>query len=130
MVNDQTPKTHFNEEWLKNLTTPDVPKDVKMMLALGPKFAVYQTKYKVPINRIIADVEHIISDNNGTEIQNLIRVKASNIIPNHIYSTEKHMTSQQLSLRNAYRSTNIFLKNNPHITIAAADKGNVLILMY
>ena len=117
----QTPTVSFNEELLKNLTTRIIPKDVK--------FAVQETRYDVPINRLIADVEHIITSNKDTENHNLNRGKASNIIANHLYKNN-HFTTRKQLVREAYKATKSFIQQNPVIIITKADKGNVTIAMY
>ena len=125
----QTPNIKYNTDWIKNMTDTHLPEEVQMMLALGPKFAVYQNKNEIPVSKIIADVEHIISNTKHVEEHNVIRGKAANIISNHIHTTNNKINRKQLILHNAYLKTKQFLKNNNNIIITAADKGNITIAM-
>lgn len=97
-----------------------------MMLALGSKFAVYQTKNEIPIGKIIADVEYILESIENKEHHNTIRGKTSNIIWNHYHRTDHQINRKQLILHTAFLKTKLFY---PDIIITAADKGNVTIVM-
>ena len=109
----QTNKIKYNPEWLKNLTTITIPKDIETMLAFGPKFAVFPNKNEVPIHNLIAGIENIISEFKDTGDTNTIRGKATTIISNHTKKTDQHINRRQLILRKAYTNTKKFLKKQP-----------------
>lgn len=54
----------------------------KLIITLGPKFAVYQRKNEVPVGKIIADVENIISNSKNKQNHNLVRGQVAHIISN------------------------------------------------
>lgn len=106
-----------------------LPEDVHMMLALGPKFAVYQKKNEIPVSKIVADMEYILAAVENTEHHNTIRGKATNIMSNHFHKTNHQINNNQLRLHKAFINTKSFLRSHPNIVITAADKGNVTIVM-
>ena len=120
---------NYNKDWLKNLSSVQIPEDVNMILSLGPKFAVSQLKNEIPVNKIIADVEQIIPSFNDKENHNIIRGKAATIISQHVHKPKHLNNRKQLILHKAYINTKIFLKNHPDLTVTAADKGNITIVM-
>lgn len=129
LIITQTPKIQYNKEWIKNLSDVSLPDDVLMMLALGPKFAVYQRKNEVPVGKIIADVENIISNSKNKQNHNLVRGQAANIISNHNHMVNHTISRKQLVLHQTYITTKKFLSANPDLIITTADKGNVSIVM-
>lgn len=80
---------------------------------MGPKFAVQPTKKNIPVARIIADVDQIIRSNKDKYIHNEIRGKVATIITNHITKTSHITERKQFIINNAYKKTEIFLKNHP-----------------
>lgn len=108
------------------MTNTTIPDDVKMILSLGPKFAVTQRKNDIPVRNLIADVENVITAIENKDIHNQLRSKTAKIISNHIFRS-KPLTRKQLVLYKAYTDTRNFLKTNPNIIITEADKGNVTV---
>lgn len=122
--------TTYSKEWFMNMTNYEFPDDAHMILAMGPKFAVKPTKDETPICNIIADIEHITKSVDDRTEHNNIRGKAATIFSNHLHRMNSFTTKKQVDLNNAFKTTKLFIKNNPDIIITEADKGNVTIAMY
>lgn len=115
---------HTQEGWFKNLTDVVIPSNVSTFLALGKKFSVPVSAKEIPINKLITDVEDIISKTpeNGRDI---LRNQITNIITNHIHKNQniKFQTDKM------YKDTKRFLKDNPELVILDSDKGSVTVVM-
>lgn len=129
LVEEQTKVVYYNNEWLKNLSTTEIPKEVELILAMGPKFAVKPTKNEIPIAKMIADVEDVIASNNNQPARNDLRSRTSTTILNYIHTTESTNNHNDILMQQAYKSTKNFLNNNPQLIVTESDKGNVTILM-
>lgn len=112
LVNEQTPMIKHNPDWFKNLSSVVIPEEIELILSLGPKFSVVQTKKEVPICNIISDVEDIISINENREIQNTIRGKVATVIMNHMHKTDHQINRRQQTFHRAQRRLKLFLKKN------------------
>lgn len=129
LIEQQAAKIQYNKDWLNNISSVDIPDDVHMILALGPKFSVHHNKHEIPIHNLIADIEQIIPSINDQTLHNTIRGKAATIISKHLHTNNSYKTPTHLILHKAYNNTMKFLKNNLNLTITSADKGNVSIAM-
>lgn len=101
LIQQQTPHISYNKDWLKNLSSIQIPEDVNMILSLGPKFAVGQLKNEIPVNKIIADVEQIIPSFNEKENHNIIRGRVASIISQHLQKSKHLNNRKQLILHKA-----------------------------
>lgn len=58
------PDIWFDEKCIVNLTTKVIPEDVRALLSFGQKFAVKEKCENTPFLNVLADVEHIIRQEN------------------------------------------------------------------
>ncbi|XP_072387388.1 uncharacterized protein [Diabrotica undecimpunctata] len=125
--NLDTPEFHkipFNPKWIKNLSNVDVPQDILKLLSLGPKFGLQPSFKDYSVNRILADVENILSYADDSDLLSL-RSYSNNILLNYT-KRPKHSI---LIIDSVYRETVSFLKNHPNLLVLTSDKGNATVLM-
>lgn len=124
LKNNLQPLIKTKENWIKNLTTTDIPKSVSDFLSLGPKFSIPPTLQDLPIRTVLADLEWAIL-NLTHQTKELYKAQATNTITNFAHKyLNKH--NDWLRIRNETKS---FLKNHPDILVLKADKGNVTVIM-
>ncbi|XP_045466656.1 uncharacterized protein LOC123675350 [Harmonia axyridis] len=115
----------IRDEWLCNLTTTQIPTEVKVILSLGPKFGVAPLPVKdIPIKNIVADVENIINLAPITR-QNILRAKCTNAITNFVHNSKMTHNFEHYLLTNARR----FVKTHDDLVITPADKGNITVIL-
>lgn len=115
------------EKWVKNLTNTDIPKNIMEVLALGPKFSIPYNRNNLPITDIIASVETCI-DKLDKDTKNKVRSEIVNNIIEHKHKMN-HINRQNNNLFRQIKQTKTFLKENEHILITRADKGNVTVVI-
>lgn len=115
----------FQEKWFKNVSSTDIPDEVKMFLSLGPKFSLPPSKKDVSLPRLMALVE---SNNPGRskKEKDIVRAKATNIITNFIQQPNTPTRNYLVNLEN---KTKDFLRNHPDLITTISDKGGVTVLM-
>lgn len=115
------PDIIFEENFIENLTTTNIPYEMSLLLSLGPKFAMKPDE--LPIPDLVCDLEFLISKFAHPNIANAIRSQL-------VYALTKHSTMNQplnriqRFLQKAAKTTADFLKQNPNIFVSYADKGN------
>ncbi|XP_045473559.1 uncharacterized protein LOC123679985 isoform X3 [Harmonia axyridis] len=115
----------IRDEWLCNLTTTQIPTEVKVILSLGPPFGVAPLPVKdIPIKNIVADVENIINLAPITR-QNILRAKCTNAITNFVHNSKMTHDFEHYLLTNARR----FVKTHDDLVITPADKGNITVIL-
>ncbi|XP_044749738.1 uncharacterized protein LOC123310338 [Coccinella septempunctata] len=112
------------EKWFKNLSTMEIPEEVKTVLSLGGKFSVPINPREVKVKNLIADVEGIL-DTVEEDIRDTLRAKTTNIITSFLHRN-KNVTNHSDQL---YKTTKEFLKTNDHLLVLNSDKGSVTVLM-
>lgn len=104
-----------NNNWFKNLTDSDIPKNVIDVLALGNKYNVNNS----------LDNKSIISNNKINEyLANDIRYKLINNA-NHFIKKTKHISIDDRLIAKKSSDTKKFLKDNDNVIFTHADKGTV-----
>lgn len=125
--------TSANTKALSNATNITIPKNVELLLSLGPKFTLPETNISnAPFYHVIADVESIIKTNENKDVQERNRCKVANNIQNYLHRNRNagaHHTPSEKFYRQAEIETRTFIKQHPEICILKADKGNKTIIM-
>lgn len=111
------------DEWFKNLTTVTFPKNVKRLLALGPKYSLLPTRHDTSIPAFLASTETVIG-NLDEEIKNII-IRVTHILTDYMRKPEIGHTLHLMR-----KETNNFLREHPEIYIIPADKENVTTVMW
>ncbi|KYN10452.1 hypothetical protein ALC57_17413 [Trachymyrmex cornetzi] len=119
----------LHEKWFINLSSIDIPLEVKYLLQLGEKFGLpinKNNKEKTLIefikqieNNIIGRLKNIINFVRNNSISILNRFQNNFPSPNFF--------DKQIS--NWLHITNKFINNHPNILITNADKGNVTVVL-
>jgi len=110
-----------------NLTQKIIPEEVESVLKLGPKFCFAPTK--IPLQRIITDVEYAISKCKATsEEKQETRIKVANHL-RRVCNSEKYHRKRRTQNMDPNERTKQFLQENDDILILKADKGNATVLM-
>lgn len=73
---------HFEQSFIENISSVQIPHDMSLLLSLGPKFAMQPEK--LPIPDIICDLEHIVSRYAHPNIADPMRSQL-------VYTLTKHM---------------------------------------
>lgn len=128
-IKDLQRKSHkvtynIQEKWFKNLSSIQIPEEVKTILALGSKFSIPMNPRELNIRSLIADVENIL-DTVEENKRDSLRAKISSIIANFLHRN-KNITSHMNKL---YKTTKEFLKTNNQLIVLNIDKGSVTVLM-
>lgn len=119
----QTSHIKSQNRWIKNVSSTDIPNDIKSFLALGPKFSIEIPKKEVSIPNLLADVDLIIESNFNEDQKNIIRAKTTNTITNYLIKTPKITNVTQVMFYKCKK----YLKENPELLILQSDKGNVTV---
>lgn len=115
-------RIRVSENWFRNLSRVNFPKDVSDFLSLGTKFSIAPTKQDVSIPRILAEIESINVDHT-TYNKNLITTKVTNILTNYL---QKQGTDFP-NYNSIYNKSRKFLRDHPEVVIIQADKGGVTV---
>ena len=119
---------HLTDSWFINSSDTQIPSVVAKILGLGKNFGTPFPLSEIPMKHLIADFEsniHKIQENDRTaaRLKFVICVKS--------FSNQKQTSLNSFKKRVIKNSkcTKTFLKNNPHILITNADKGNTTVAM-
>lgn len=120
----------FHDKWFKNLTDIDIPLEVKWLLSLGNKFALPINLDKLPLFKLIADVEDCLRRIADEKERDTVRARIT-----HILSTVKHNNNVAQNpldrvILNIHNDCIAFLKQHNDIIIVQADKGGATVAMY
>lgn len=127
LKSQQLNKLVTQTKWFRNVSSVQIPNDITQLLSLGPKFSIEIPKKEVSVQRILAEVENILSfdsysdDNN----RNILRARATNNITNYLLKAPVINNYYQKKFYEARK----FLHDNPQILILPSDKGNVTVAM-
>ncbi|XP_044751692.1 uncharacterized protein LOC123311688 [Coccinella septempunctata] len=114
-------------QWFKNISDISIPNRVERFLALGPKFCIEIPKKEVSIQKLLANIEQLITlkKTNSHEADNTLRSLSTNIVTNYLLNN--------MSINNAFQAEYYyckkFLKNQSNLLILQSDKGNVTVAM-
>lgn len=119
-------KYKIQEKWFVNLSRTNVPQDVKITLALGPKFSFKSTIKDIHIGKLVADIEGLLSLV-SEDRKDFYRAKTTSIITGFIHKNKnkeiRHLTDVQ------YLQTKRYLKENSNLIVLNSDKGGVTVVM-
>lgn len=115
----------FDPSCIKNMTNIEIPKDVMVLLSLGPKFAVRPSE--IPINDLITDVECINSRITDANVKRIARGQTAYLLAKNSHGQAKHDRITRF-LDSATKHTAHFLRQNPDIIISNSDKGSVTMI--
>lgn len=112
------------DKWFRNISSKQVPDNVKLVLSLGPKFSLPTTVRDVDIEKLLAHVEQIVGKIQVNR-RNLVRAKVTSIITNHIHKF-RDIRNSETRLINKVKS---FLRSNEDLLVLESDKGSVTVVM-
>ena len=116
-----------NEDWLINTTQRIIPKNVKRISQLGPKFAV--KSHKVPLKQIVTDVEYVLRNSRvSLSKKGEVRHKFTNILKK-LKSCPVDRNIYERHLIHDLKATEKFMKDNSEMLVLEADKGKVTVIM-
>ncbi|XP_067613260.1 uncharacterized protein [Eurosta solidaginis] len=124
-------QTHITSDttcFIHNATTINLPKDVMLLMGLGPNFGLPTTPNKLPTKQIIAEVECIMQNCVDPQNRNEIRQTVTRTIL-QAKSTARKSNLENFLLQKE-KSCIQFFKNNPEIICTRSDKGNKSVFMY
>ncbi|XP_044761653.1 uncharacterized protein LOC123318931 [Coccinella septempunctata] len=127
LSDEQLHKLSPQDRWVRNISSTTIPDRVIKFLALGPKFSVDVPARKIPMSRLLSDIENIISLNDtlSEEGRNFKRAQATNVVTNCIKSGR----GTNSIYHNEFFHCMKYLKQHPGLLVVRADKGNVTVLM-
>jgi hypothetical protein len=129
LSNSISPSSASEEKWICNLSKHPIPKEVKAILNLGPKFAIKPTSAQIPYTQLICDVESIAQSFKLPDNRNLFRSKAVNVLTNSIIRPER-LGQQDKYLNNLYTTTSKYLKQHKNeICVLESDKSKKTVIM-
>lgn len=112
-----------------NLTTLDVPENIKWLCGLGPKFAAPADRRQLPILRLVTDVEDILTHTIDEEQKEIKRARVAHVIKNSTYEPARNGFLKKYTDL-AIKETKKFLREHDDVILSRADKGNSSVLMY
>lgn len=115
------------ENWLVNLTGQEIPEEVKHILSFGPKFSLNHNNKDFPIIDILKDVEYLIQNLPEDRDKNQVRAQCTNVITNFKNTLKNNKRTHMLERQ--FDMARLFLKQNDHILVTKADKGNTTVIM-
>lgn len=133
-VNEMWKDEDGEEKNLYILTEKEIPKEVRKILSLGPKFALPLKNCEVPYMHIIAEVENLSKTFMNQQTQSQVRSKCVNLLTNfsHRHKNIKS-NAEAVELNRLYDETKSFLKDcerkQEPLVVINADKGNRSVIM-
>ncbi|XP_062703673.1 uncharacterized protein LOC134286115 [Aedes albopictus] len=119
-----------NPSAILNATDKVVPPETRILLSLGPKFALpYSDSTQIPWFHLIADVENTLSAHTESTIRDQTRCQIINKIQNFINRNTPFNDPLSKFCKSAVNITKKFIKTNPDVLITEADKGNRTVIM-
>ncbi|XP_058816886.1 uncharacterized protein LOC131680184 [Topomyia yanbarensis] len=112
-------------EWIENTTSYEIPDYLERTLLLGPNFNI-QTKSSIPYVKLVADVETAIQNKPQADE---IRAEVSTIISNYVNYQNQPRTKENDWIHKDIVRSKKFLRENPDLYVAKADKGNKTVLI-
>lgn len=129
---ERTQKTEwrfeYDEKCVINLSDVEVPKDVKMLLSLGPKMSINYKYNEVPWIDFLADVENFISRNVAPEERDQARAESVYLMSRFGKKT-RHVEAAQKHIQEAVIKTIWFMKEHKELCFMTSDKGNNTVVM-
>lgn len=120
---------HTDEKGFINLTSVEVPNDVKWLLSLGPKFTLPHNNDDFPLLDVITDCEDVIKSIQDPKVKDIVRAKISTVV-SKFTTNKQRKTTQNTILEKIYNNTKHFRKKHENVVILNADKGKSTVLMY
>lgn len=117
----------ISENWVHNATDIEIPADVKLMLGLGPGFGLPVSPTNVPVFELLADVEFILRDVEGTNNKDIVRSEVAQILESAIRKQSTSTIDRFFSAK--FDSCQKFKKEHPEILVIKSDKGSKTVLM-
>lgn len=134
-LQEEQQPTHCSETsnlvWFKNLTTKEIPEEVKEVVSLGNKFNI--TNNKVTTQDKVEVIKNV--ENNlfklPPESHNEVRQNVTHVINNCMTKQKKmrHIPYHQKRLENNLKTTQEFMQDNQDVMFTIADKGNVTVAL-
>lgn len=113
------------DRWFKNISQRQIPERIASFLALGPKFSIEVPKKHVSIQKLLADVDLLITNSYEEEQQNVKRAMTTNAITNYLLKTP-NITN---FIQKMFFDCKKYLKENSDLLILQSDKGNVTVAL-
>ena len=124
LIETQYVDIRVQDTWIRNLTEVPIPGDIANMLALGPKFALPVTRDEIPIRKLLAEVEQLVSKVDEDK-KNLYRAKVTNVITNYLVKG----TSEPAHLHSEFNKAKRFLNQHKDMIILQSDKGGTTVVI-
>lgn len=119
---------NFETTHLNNLSNKIIPKDIAIILSLGPTFAPPNDNTRCPALKLVSEVEDIFTTYLDRGLIQEDRTMIARTINNHLNSNS-HLSPIEKYLYNAFKNTKQFLKNNQDIMVLNSDKSNKSVIM-
>ncbi|KAK9882867.1 hypothetical protein WA026_023621, partial [Henosepilachna vigintioctopunctata] len=81
-----------NTRWFRNISSTTIPTTISDFLSLGPKFALKCKQNNIKIDRLLADIESVISEA-PEERRDSLRARATNIVTNFLNNSKSEQRS-------------------------------------
>lgn len=117
-------KQNKNDNFFKNLTNINIPKDIQSFLSLGPKFNLPTTPTNIRIENYISEIEDALSTIPSDQ-SNIIRAKTTNMLTNFLLNKNR----VNYEIESIIKKTKTFLKQEKELIILKADKGNITVAL-
>lgn len=102
----------LNENFIKNISGVTIPREMLILLSLGPKFALPSSDF--PTLDVLTDVEHMTQSISYDEtVRRSLRGEMGFTITKYVKS---------------YKRLNRILKDNPNVMVSNSDKGSVTVI--
>lgn len=84
LVNDGRSILKTENKWFRNISSKQIPDNVRLLLSMGPKFNLHTTVKDVNIEQFLSYVEQLVSKVEKNK-RNLIRAKITSITTNYLH---------------------------------------------
>lgn len=127
LKNEQHPLSDIslNDKFIKNVSNINIPKEMMILLSLGPKFALPPNHF--PTLNFITDVEYLTQSIEDDNAKKRFRGDMGYTITKFAKSQPKLNRIQKFLLKST-KITNKFLVEHPDIIITNSDKGAVTVI--
>lgn len=124
LISENRANWKIADKWFRNISSKQIPENVKLVLALGPKFNLHTTVKDINVERLLAHVEQLVGKVCENR-RNIIRAKVTSVVTNYMHRYRDQKIGETKLINDVKR----FLRENEDLLVLKSDKGGVTVIM-
>jgi hypothetical protein len=118
----------YDEQNIINLTSIELPIEVKILLSFGPTFSPPVPVKDCPYLKILSDIEHTINNYIKPWLHNEMRANITEKLTKYM-NRKRPVTKIEKFITDIFEKTREFVNRHKDIIITRSDKGNKTVIM-